>query len=494
MKSLRLIVIIALTLFLASCKTFLSKDDYIKSTGLLREMKYKEALNEMPLGEGGTFIITMEKTFLKLLAGNPDIDELQAYVADFDTRIRFKVSRELKSFFYLETPEGYYASEHEIIWLHILLSWGYSLRKEYEKARVETRKVSDLLRIEWSSEGRFDDPILRVILAGLWSMCGDWGEAQVHFRAAHKIDPTLTWAETLGGLSARPRSLLFILGGPGPEPEWKPEIKANPFRGFRGILFRGKGKKSTLAVSDGNGRTIKMEITPDSSNWYIRHFNRDNAIQNLILDSRYGIIVSGAIAKSSTINALGIAGFLALSGAGVGIAAGSFYYVFVKSTSYISNAEGLLVGSLLLAGYGIYLGVEFLKTMWKKADEERRRELDTSYRYRFVRFLPEYAWVGWSMESISFPVTLSIGGRAVSVYQKDAYQAKYPDLIFGYYPDPLEKSLDKTSEKKKTHDPMGKRVDKTPEKIKTSDRMEKRVEKATDMKKASKAAEGIINN
>ena len=46
----------------------------------------------------------------------------------------------LKHFFYLETPEGYYASEHEVIWLHMLLSWGYSMQGKYDKAYVEAKK------------------------------------------------------------------------------------------------------------------------------------------------------------------------------------------------------------------------------------------------------------------------------------------------------------------------------------------------------------------
>ena len=99
------------------------------------------AVKLLPNSEGTTFIRSMETTYLQLIQGKPEIDGLIKYANKIENRLRYSASREIKTFFYLETPEGYYASEHEIIWMHMLLSWGYSLREEYEKAYIEAKKV-----------------------------------------------------------------------------------------------------------------------------------------------------------------------------------------------------------------------------------------------------------------------------------------------------------------------------------------------------------------
>jgi len=174
----------------------------------------------------------------------------------------------------LETPEGYYASEHEIIWLHLLLSWGYSMRNEREKAYVEAKICANLLSNEWSDEGRFDDPFIRILLAAMWTMCGEWEEAQVDFRAAYKLDKSMQWANTLGDMKKAPDKLIIILGGPGPVPEWDPDLKSNPIRGYREIKFHPRGIKSNLVLKDKNNYNINLYLTPDSSYWYNAIYKR----------------------------------------------------------------------------------------------------------------------------------------------------------------------------------------------------------------------------
>jgi hypothetical protein len=109
----------------------------------------------------------------------PQIKELQKQALLLEDRVRYHVSREVRTFFYVQTPEDYYASEHEVIWLHFLLSWGYSLQGQYEDACVEAREAASLLSLPRSPTGRFDDAMMRLYLAGLWDMCGDWQDARV---------------------------------------------------------------------------------------------------------------------------------------------------------------------------------------------------------------------------------------------------------------------------------------------------------------------------
>lgn len=104
----------------------------------------------------------MEKACLSLLAGKPELAGLDRYAKSIDQRICFGVSREIATFFYAETIDGYYASEHEIIWMHLLLSWGYSLEHKFESACVEAREAAHLISSAWSHGGQFDDAMLRI--------------------------------------------------------------------------------------------------------------------------------------------------------------------------------------------------------------------------------------------------------------------------------------------------------------------------------------------
>lgn len=440
-------VLIAAGLFVAGllycgCSSrLLTKNDYRVSVEYLKMGNPQYALHMYPKGEEHTFITIMERTYLNLLSGNPDINELQRYSKKIENRVRFRVSREIQSLFYVETPEGYYASEHEIIWMHMLLSWGYSLRRDYEKAYVEAKKASILLSTNWSAEGRFDDPLLRVILGGLWAMCGRWDEAQVDFRVAADLDPSLKWARKLGTINTPPKKLVMVLGGAGQEPVWEPTIKNHRTRGARGIMFMRNGEMSRIAASDGRNRSITMHCTPDSSPWYRRHFIRDNEIQEKIQDSRYEAKMFGATALSGTTLAAGtVAGIAALAvgvGAGVGIVAAHLYFGIWEDASALTFA--LAAGA---AAGGAGAGINIYNKSYERSRRQAREIMDTSRTYRFVRFLPEYAWIGWGSRSYSLPLKIQKKG-----YRKDVPHRVEPvfrmrnNVFFSFFPDVPEHAL-----------------------------------------------------
>src|SRR5512135_1434852 len=200
-------------LLIAGCSqnNLLTKQDYQKSQQDFMRGDAGKALLDFPRGaEDGNFITTMEKGYLSLIQGKPQIKGLQQQAALLENRVRYHVSREARTFFYVQTPEDYYASEHEVIWLHFLLSWGYSLQGKYEDACVEAREAGSLLSLPWSPNGHFDDPALRLILAGLWTMCGSWREAQVDLRAAWMMDNSLGWAKQLADRERPPRHLFML--------------------------------------------------------------------------------------------------------------------------------------------------------------------------------------------------------------------------------------------------------------------------------------------
>ncbi len=385
--------------FIGCSPSFLKKEDYRASIRNLSRGDPEKALSTFPEGEEDTFITTMETTYLNLVQGKPEIDDLEKYSLIIDNRLRYKVSREIKSFFYADTPEEYYASEHEIIWLHLLLGWGYSIKGEFEKACIEARKGAHLLTYTWSEEGHFDDPMLRVFLTGLWTMCGSWEDTRVDLRAAYLLDKSMQWARELSERDDPPRYLFMILGGIGPKITWNPELEVlNPLRGIRQIEFTFPGRKSPLAISDRGGKHVTVRLSPDSSGWYERHLLRDNEIHELIMDSRYGNQLFTETTYGVGKITAGTAAGVAIGAVSVGIGGG---LVYLGSSS---GSGDLVELGLIVAAAGIAKGYKVARRTVQDSVREMEKGLDPSDRYRFVRFLPEYIWMGWSDDELSFPL------------------------------------------------------------------------------------------
>src|SRR5512141_2210865 len=137
-----------------SQNSLLTKQDYERSQRDFVRGDTRGAQEDFPRAkEVGDFITTMELGYLSLLQGKPELKGMQKQADAIEDRVRYHVSREARTFFYVQTPEDYYASEHEVIWLHFLLSWGYSLQGKYEDACVEAREAGSLLSLPWSPSG-----------------------------------------------------------------------------------------------------------------------------------------------------------------------------------------------------------------------------------------------------------------------------------------------------------------------------------------------------
>ena len=390
-----------------STNILLSKEDYQKSQSQFLQGNTDDALLNFPRhAEMGNFITTMEKTYLNLIQGKPQISQLQQQVEILENRVRYHVSREAKTFFYLQTPEDYYASEHEVIWLHFLLSWGYSLQGKYEKACVEARVASSLLSLPWSPVGHFDDPAMRLFLAGLWTMCGDWQEAQVDFRAAWQMDRRLTWALELGQREHAPANLMLVLGGPGPEPLWHPELKINPLRSQRQIGFKLRGQKSALTIVDRSGIPIKTHTSPDAEKWYARHLERESELHELILDSAFGgkATASGAVASTKIAATTGLGLLVGLGGTALG--------AVIANEGLKSGSDDAVKYGIVTAAASITWGTNIISEGYHSSIKAFKQEVDPSTHYRFVRFLPEYLWLGWSDQAISYPLELKSSSGA----------------------------------------------------------------------------------
>ncbi len=378
------------------------KQDYRGSLQSFYQGSVEKTLTELPDKEKNSFILTLEKAYLSLLLGKPRISDLERFSRLIEQRVRYRVSRELKSFFYLETQEGYYVSEHEVILLHLFLSWGYSLRTEYEKACVEARKASHLLNSRWSEEGGFDDSMLRIFAAGLWTMCGSWEDAKIDFRAAWKLDNSLQWARKLSNLQMPPKHLMIVLGGVGPVVYWKPGMRFNLVRGARNVKFRYKGRKSQLVVYDASGKRLDLLLSPNSAPWYRRHMVRDNEIQDLIKDSQY---------TEQSLSTAAIAGVNSAAGYATGFIVGSVAITAGIGVAYLGtqiNVNEIITAGLGISTGGILYTIDRIKETTKENIRYLKEEMDASESYRFVRFLPEYIWTGWSFDEIFYPLSIQM--------------------------------------------------------------------------------------
>ena len=429
-KLARLLLLITFLLITGCSHTILlSKQDYQKSQNQFLQGNADDAYLSFPRGaETGDFITTVEKAYLNLIQGKAQTTQLQQQVESLENRVRYHVTREAKTFFYLQTPEDYYASEHEVIWLHLLLSWAYALQGKNDNACVEARQASSLLSLPWSPAGHFDDPTLRLFLAGLWTMCGEWREAQVDFRAAWYMDNTLTWAQELANREQPPASLIIVLGGPGPEVNWSPELNFNPLRSSRQVSFKLRGQRSALYISDINKRPLNTHISPDARRWYERHLERESALHELILDSAFGgkATTSGAIASSKIAAKTGLGLLVGIGGAALGIA--------IADAGLKSGSDDLVRNGLITAAAGITWGWEIISEGYRTSVKEFKQDVDPSSQYRYVRYLPEYLWLAWSEQPLIFPVTLSTSAGTRVTLQKPSVTGR-TSVTIAFIPD-----------------------------------------------------------
>jgi hypothetical protein len=284
--------------------------------------------------------------------------------------------------------------------------------------------------MHWSETGRFDDPLIRIIMGSLWAMCGYWDEARVDFRVASDLAPSLKSCRELADMDRQPANLVMVLGGPGSEPVWDPELNPNLFRGARSIKFVPRGNKSAISLKDSANTSVSMNITPDSSNWYKRHFIRDNEIQDLVQDSKYGQSLVTTAVKGTVISLGGLA--IGITIATGGIAVGG---AIIAWGVYIGSGELAAVGFIPLI-YGPVQGYYFARKSFSTSYDMSKRDLDVSEKYRFVRFLPEYAWLGWSGRDLKFPITVYKGNKSVLTFDKNSKNTTSVKIVsIGFIPD-----------------------------------------------------------
>ncbi|MCW7459236.1 hypothetical protein ND856_13640 [Leptospira bandrabouensis] len=386
-----------LLLLCIQCTSIAKRQEYEDSLRAYKKANLENAISYLPTEEKKGFIAVLEKAHLGFLNGETNYKTLEKLAEESKDRLRFSASRSLKSFFYMESEEGYYASEAEIIYLHILLGLYYVRAGEFDKGKVQARFAGNLLSGEWSAEGQFDDPTLRLLLASLWLSTGSIDEAKVDFRKASQLKPQSAALRAMANDNYnKNEEFILIFGGPGAEPEMDPSVNLNFLRGLRNLKFRQTGKQSQLTIIDGVGKT-NLSLEKDTLGWYERHLTRDNAISELIEDSKYFQLVSASALKEGTKGTVKVTGAV-LAGATIVALGAGVVYLGVEANSSELGAIGI---AIMITG--VQLGAEWIERSYDDARRNMRKDLDISDEYRFVRFFPEYVWIGKSKSGLVSP-------------------------------------------------------------------------------------------
>ncbi len=115
------------------------------------------------------------------------------------------------------------------------------------------------------------------------------------------------------------------------------------------------------------------------------------------MDSAYG----GKAAASGTLAGGTIAATTSL-GLAVGLGGTALGAVIIR----YGTGDALYYG-LAVAGASIEKGMQISEQGYEQSTSKLKQDLDPSISYRFVRYLPEYLWMGWSDRPVVYPVRAS---------------------------------------------------------------------------------------
>lgn len=379
----------------ASCST-LTKVETAKRTDYMPSMYYLSqgdptaARMSMPKAEPGGLITTVEKGWLDLLAGKADPVSLRKMSDDLESKKTFKIVSESKSFFYKESQDTYFPAEHEVIATHLITGFSYVQKGDLGAARVEAKKAGFYLQNDFKQDEEFDAPGLRIWLAALWAVCGEWDSARVDLRVVGKMGENYEWARKISGLARPPKTIALVLSGAGPDLMW--DRQAARFEG--GLRFVSISSKSSFNLGN-----IKIQDGADSSQWYTRHIYRNFLIKDLMSDSRY---------MAESIIPVGAAGSLVVAGTGLGVAVGAasviggigvaWYGLQALGTGSTAGELAMLpiIGGVGIGSFGIKKGKEIIAGSKKASNDIIDSTISPADAYRYIRFLPNWIYLAVS--------------------------------------------------------------------------------------------------
>lgn len=386
-------------LLLSACSSrrLIRDSEYKYSVSAAKTGNIQKAITEFPKKEKGGFITSIEKAWLQYWQDSTrdnfsdqelaekQLKSLQLQSSTLNSRNYLSVSKEAENFFFQESEDGYIPAEHEIIIMHLLSAQYFIKLKKWDAAEVELRKATFFLQSFFpEGQSHFDDPALRIWLAGLWVALGFWEEAQVDFRKAYELTENSRYLE-LANLKIPPKELELEFFGIGPNVNWNSISNEPDFI---------NDKVNFAKLCNQNQEFIIESTYP----WNIRHKQRNNAIHDILMKSKYMSqfigIKSAATIKSTAGHTMtgaikvGSISVLALA------TAGAIEVMKIGSNSLDAYLK-FIGGPLLLASLWIWDASERISMKIQNDvvndEQESFEELKT---YRFVRFLPEAIGIG----------------------------------------------------------------------------------------------------
>ncbi|MDG0817038.1 hypothetical protein [Bdellovibrio svalbardensis] len=383
-------ILLCLFPYLAACanREVIRDIDYKYSVAAMRMGEPAAALKDFPKLEKGGFITTVERSWISLWDGSKDQSGLLDQVKSLENRKYISVSREAQYFFFSETEEGYIPGEHEIICLHLISAMYFMQNQQWEEAKVEARLAGYFLQTFFKpDQPHFDDPALRVWLAGIWSALGEWPEAQVDLRKAYELSHDKNILPFLE-VQRPPSDLSIGFYGVSPDLQW---TEGNAFPKF-----------------DNSTAAPLLPIHFSSAPWYERHQLRNSTIRDVVMKSNYMAQYYGTKLNKGAEKTIGYTagGSIMTAGLFVGtaIAGGGTYLLASSGASGIGDALGLVWAAGFFVGKSMWdYGKSLSSDMSRSADESEKQSFENMKTYRFVRFLPN--WISFSNQKTADFVT-----------------------------------------------------------------------------------------
>lgn len=196
---------------LARQKKIIRDWEYQDAQAAFKGAEPSRALEYFPQKEQHDFVTSIEKAWLGLWAGDNKSEDLLEQAKTLDERKFTSVSREAEYFFYSESEDGYIPAEHEIIGMHLISSMYFMETAQWSKARVEAKKAVFYLQNYFPEhQSHFDDPALRIWLAGIWAALGEWGEEDLKtFRFVRFMPSWISMSTEEQNLGALHKELIF---------------------------------------------------------------------------------------------------------------------------------------------------------------------------------------------------------------------------------------------------------------------------------------------
>ncbi|HPM35569.1 MAG TPA: ankyrin repeat domain-containing protein, partial [Spirochaetota bacterium] len=96
------------------------------------------------------------------------------------------------------------------------------------------------------------------------------------------------------------------------------------------------------------------------------------------------------------------------------------------------SGELMAVGCIpIISGYKIGKGI--MVDGYNDASENYNKNVDPSNYYRYVRFLPEYMWIGWTDKNVKYPLQIKKNNEIIKVMESETFLTEDKNAITSVY-------------------------------------------------------------